>query len=222
MTHEFGHLLSMGHADLRDPLTTGTTQADIDAIPTMYWELITPLQSTLEADDKAWISKLYPYFELCRSVRRYHRQCVLLGWKVSRAGRSRDRTVTQRHSQNGSVQHLGIPLSRAIRDSRTLPTTCPVPPSTACVGGTLGANPGSQFGWRDASLVGSYEIPVPPGQYTLEVQEISGGAIGPISPFLPLPGTGATLPGVVTVQPGQTLSDVNIILPGTDPPFDIF
>ena len=63
----------------------------------------------------------------------------------------------------------------------------PCTPSTACVGGTLGANPGSQFGSRDASLVGSYEIPVPPGQYTLEVQEISGALSARLARFFPCP-----------------------------------
>jgi hypothetical protein len=221
MTHELGHLLGLGHTDIRVPLTTGTTQSDIDGIPTMYWELLTPLQSTLEADDKAWISKLYPSSSFASqygvitddvyfSDGKYPAQDVLV---IARSVSDIHRTVVSSISGYRFTGNPGQPYTADY---------LPCIPSTACVGGTLGANPGSQFGSRDASLVGSYEIPVPPGQYTLEVQEISGGAIGPIRPFLPLPGTGATLPGVVTVQPGQTLSDVNIVLQGTDPPFDIF
>ncbi len=57
--HELGHLIGLDHADVRVPFT-GTSQADTDATPTMYYMLLTPLQSSLALDDMAWISKLYP------------------------------------------------------------------------------------------------------------------------------------------------------------------
>lgn len=221
MTHEFGHVLGLDHTDIRVPLTTGTTQADTDATPTMYWQLITARQNTLEVDDKAWISKLYPssnfvsqYGSITGQVYfsdgKYPAQDVLV---IARSVSDIHNIVVSSISGFRFTGNPGQPYT-----ADYLPCT----PPTACTGGTLGANPGSQFGSHDPSLIGTYEMAVPPGQYTVEVQQISGGSIGPIDPFLPLPGTGATVPGVLTVQPGQALSDINIILQGTDPPFDIF
>lgn len=220
MTHEFGHLLGLDHTDIREP-STGSTQADIDAIPTMYWQLITARQNTLEVDDKAWISKIYPSSSFASqygsitghvyfSDGKYPAQDVLV---IARSVSDIHDIVVSSISGFRFTGNLGQPYT-----ADYLPCT----PSTACAGGTLGANPGSQFGSHDPSLIGTYEMAVPPGQYTIEVRAISAGSIGPISPFLPLPGTGATVPGVLTVQPGQALSDINIILQGTDPPFDIF
>jgi hypothetical protein len=219
MTHEFGHLLGLEHTDISDPLG-GPTLDDINAIPTMYWQLITPLQNTLEADDKAWISQLYPSSSFAQygfitgnvyfSDGKYPAQDVLV---IARSVSDIHNMVVSSISGFRFTGNPGQPYT-----ADYLPCT----PSTACAGGTLGANPGSQFGSHDTSLIGSYEIPVPAGQYTVEVQEISGGTIGPIRPFFPLPGTGAPVSGVLTIQPGQIVSDVNITLQGTDTTFDIF
>lgn len=237
IVHEFGHLIGLDHTDIRVPFT-GTEQADTDAIPTMYFMLITPLQSSLATDDVAWISRLYPSASFAASYGtitgrvlfsdgEYPAQDVLV---IVRAVNDIHATVVAGISGYRFTGNPGQPYTE-----NYLPCT----PQTACNGGTLGFNTGgSQFGSRDPSLIGLYELPVPPGQYTIEVRQISGGKIGPIDPFLPLPGpeeywdpnesandadwTSGTIPGVLIVVAGETVSDINIILNGTDPAFDIF
>ncbi len=49
---------------------------------------------------------------------------------------------------------------------------------------------GSAHGSRDATLIGYYEIPVPPGTYTVEVESIDssfqgGSGLGPFGPADP-------------------------------------
>jgi hypothetical protein len=238
MLHEFGHLIGLDHTDVRVPYT-GTTQADIDATPTMFFLLITPLQSTLGVDDKAWISKLYPSSKYVSSYGTINGQVFFSDGKtpgqdvliIARAVNDIHGTTVASISGYRFTGNPGQPYTKDY-----LPCT----PATDCTNGTLGDNSaGSQFGSRDPSLIGSFELPVPPGQYTIELGEFSGGRIGPIdSPFL-LPGpkeywdanesatdgdwnTTLDTPGVVTVSAGQTVSNINIILNGTDPTFDIF
>jgi hypothetical protein len=180
-------------------------------------------------DDTAWVSKLYPSASFATSYGtiagqvffsdgKYPAQDVLV---VARAVTAPDVMVVAGISGYRFTGNPGQPYTKDY-----LPCT----PSTACSGGTLGYNTGgSQFGSRDPSLIGLYELPVPAGQYTVEIREITGGRIGPIHPFFPLPGgiegnwpTNGTSPGIVNVTGGQAVSDINIVLKGTDPSFDIF
>jgi hypothetical protein len=237
IVHELGHLLGLDHTDVRVPFT-GTVPADIDATPTMYYMLITPLQRSLGVDDIAWISKLYPSSNFASTYGRitghvlfsdgqYPAQDVLV---VARAASDIHATVVAGISGYRFTGNPGQPHTEDY---------LPCEPPEACSGGTFGYNRGgSPFGSRDPSLIGYYELPVPPGTYTIEIRMISGGEIGPIDPPLSLPGpeeywntdesandpdwTTETSPGLVTVTAGQTVGDIDIILNGTGPPFDIF
>lgn len=96
---------------------------------------------------------------------------------------------------------------------------------------------GSSHGSRDATLIGYYEIPVPPGTYTVEVESIDpgfqgGSGIGPLDPPIPLPGQDEfwhadesafddpTVSDPITVNAGQTVDQIDIILNQTQPRFD--
>ena len=98
---------------------------------------------------------------------------------------------------------------------------------------------GSAHGSRDATLIGYYEIPVPPGTYTVEVESIDtsfqgGSGLGPLDSPIPQPGQheywhsdesafdDPTASDPVTVNAGQTVDQINIILNGTQPRFDEF
>jgi hypothetical protein len=96
---------------------------------------------------------------------------------------------------------------------------------------------GSQLGSRNPALIGYYEIPVTAGDYTVEVAAIDaqftgGSSVGPLDPpMLDVPAefwhnyeSGSddpTLADPVTVTAGQKISNLNIILNGMPPRFDI-
>ena len=87
--------------------------------------------------------------------------------------------------------------------------------------------------------MGTYDIPVPPGSYTVEVESINqdfwgGSSVGPLNPPIPSPGPkefwnanesasdSTTDKSTVTVTVGAIVSDINIILNGIAPRFDSF
>jgi hypothetical protein len=120
----------------------------------------------------------------------------------------------------------------------------PCVPATDCTGGTWGDNPESLIGSHDPALIGKFEIPVPPGQYTVEVRALGqDGKLGPFDPVLPMPGPeeywdvnesdhdGAAVLGftladltkdVITVAAGQSVNNIDVILNGTEPTYDLF
>jgi hypothetical protein len=87
------------------------------------------------------------------------------------------------------------------------------------------SNLGSSFGSRNPAQIGTFDIPVPPGTYTLDLESINsnffeGSSVGPLGVPIPMPGTPPGL-GSVSVQAGAT-NVVNITLQGTPPTFDEF
>jgi hypothetical protein len=96
---------------------------------------------------------------------------------------------------------------------------------------------GSILGSRNTDYIGYFEMLVPAGTYTLEVESIdsrfvAGSSVGPLDPPIPLPGpaeywnqneSAYDFPAqrdIITVSPGQTLDNLNIILNGTPPRLD--
>jgi hypothetical protein len=88
-------------------------------------------------------------------------------------------------------------------------------------------------------LIGSYEIPVPPGTYTVEVESVDlvfqgGSGLGPLDPPIPLPGQhefwhadesafdDPMAQDPIIVNGGQTVDQIDIILNGTPTRFDQF
>ena len=238
--HELGHFLGLDHTDVRQPFAGGTTAADANALPTMYWELINENQNTLSVDDVAWISRLYPSPAYSATYGTITGQVFFSDGKtpvqdVLVIARSvSDPHITTVASISGYL-FTGNPGQSLT--TNYLPCTDP----TQCTHGTLGDNSdGDILGSRNRALLGTFDIPVPAGQYTVEVRSPSGsGKIGPINPTLIVPGPeeywdtdetdhDVTQPSTVgttsfvTVNAGQTISNINIILNGTDPTFDIF
>jgi hypothetical protein len=99
-------------------------------------------------------------------------------------------------------------------------------------------NFGTLLGSRNPLLIGTYEIPVPPGSYYVWAESVSsqlaGSGLGPLSPPIPNPGSdeywntnesatdSVATKTAVTVAAGAIVSDLNIILNGTPPRFDSF
>jgi hypothetical protein len=87
--------------------------------------------------------------------------------------------------------------------------------------------------------VGAYDIPVPPGGYTVEVESINewfagGCGVGPLNPPIASPGPKEfwnvnesatdcpTLKSTLTVTAGGVQSEINIMLNGTPARLDSF
>jgi hypothetical protein len=104
-------------------------------------------------------------------------------------------------------------------------TYLPCSPPSECSHGYRGYNvDGSTFGSRDPRLIGYYEIPVPRGRYTVELETIQasfngGSSVGPIDPPIQMPGT-AQKSAEITVGAGQAVNDLDFVLRGTEPRFD--
>ena len=98
---------------------------------------------------------------------------------------------------------------------------------------------GSSLGSRDPALIGYYEIPVPPGTYTVQTENldasfVGGSSVGPLDPPATTYGAyeywhqfesafdNTTQKDPLTVQAGQKLSNINFILNQTPPRFDQF
>jgi hypothetical protein len=99
---------------------------------------------------------------------------------------------------------------------------------------------GSRFGSRNPALIGHYQLMLPPGNYTVEVESINaafegGSGVGPLRSPVPIPGgvpefwndteSAKDSPQAKTpiaVAAGATVGNINIILNGTPPRFDKF
>lgn len=235
MTHEFGHFSGLDHAQINvDVFNETPCNADtLAGLPLMFPIAYCQARSDvglpiLSPDDKAWISKLYPGASFNTSYG------TISGVILFSDGLS--------HVQGVNV------IARRVDDSST-PANESRTIAVSVVSGYLftwnpgqpvtGDNEGSSMGSRSPSKIGYYEIPVPPGTYTVEVESINqgfdeGSSVGPLDPPVPSPGQsefwsdpesafdtlGAKDP--ITVAPGQTVNGINIILNGTQPRFDQF
>jgi hypothetical protein len=217
--HEFGHFSGLDHSQINDECADGSCSADdLAGLPTMFPFLVTDQQGTLSIDDVAWISRFYPqgggggftathgtitgtvYFSDGES----HAQMVNVVARRVDAGANEDRRFA----------------ASAVSGNRA--RTCHSNPIT---------NPGTDIcpptGSEDPDQIGRYEIPVPAGTYTIEVESIdpqftAGSSVGPSDFPIPMPGTAPSPLGPITISAGQTSSGHDIVLIGTPPRFDQF
>jgi hypothetical protein len=181
----------------------------------------------LSPDDSAWISKLYPGPSFNSSYG------TISGFVFFSDG------IT-------AVQGVNV-VARRIDDPATTVDESKSIAVSAVSGFSFTGNPGqsitgdnttgSSFGSRNPALIGYYEIPVSPGTYTIQVENIdasfSGGSVvGPLDP--PAVTYGAfeywhsyesafddpTQRDPVTVVAGQKIANLNFILNQTSPRFD--
>jgi hypothetical protein len=84
-----------------------------------------------------------------------------------------------------------------------------------------------QSGSLNPGHTGLFEIPVPAGTYTLEIENIDpaftgGSRVGPGDRPLPLPGTVPPPSAPISIAAGETKSGNHVTLIGTPPRFDSF
>jgi hypothetical protein len=230
--HEFGHFLGLGHSQINVDLFLDAvnntpytcTTDDTAGMPLMFPVLgICPAKLTagvpmIGVDDAAWMSSFYPaanfnssYGKVSGTV--FFSDGVTPVQGVNIIARN---TMSPRRNTASAVSgylFTGNPgqTVTCVNPAAPTPQTC--------------SNLGDPFGSRDPSLIGHFEIPLPPGTYTLEVESVfagfaGGSSVGSLDPPIPAPGTYSS--GVtVSVTAGATTS-FNITLQGTQPRFDAF
>jgi hypothetical protein len=208
--HEIGHFAGLDHSQINVNCLSGCNSANLTGLPTMFPFLLHESQITPSVDDIAWISRLYPAASFATThgtiSGRVHfsdgdsqAQFVNVIARRVNTGASEDRTT--------AVSNLSGYRFRAFHGN---PIT----------------NPGaSTFGSESPDEIGLFEIPVPAGTYTIEVESINeefedGSSVGPIR--IPMPGTAPPPSGPVAVAAGATASGNDVTLIGTPPRFDQF
>ena len=239
ITHEMGHFSGLDHSqinlDLYQTATPGNCNVDeLAGLPLMFpVEFCQSRKSAglpiLAPDDMAWISKLYPNSTYAANYG------TISGFIFFSDG------ITH-------VQGLNV-LARRVDDPTTPQDESKRIAMSVVSGYSFTGNPGqsvtgdntggSSFGSRNPALIGYYEIPVTPGTYTIQVEDIDasftgGSSVGPLDPPVASYGAGEywhqyesayddmNQKDPITVQAGQIVSNGNIILNGTPPRFDQF
>jgi hypothetical protein len=213
--HEFGHFSGLDHSQINlDCLFTACGTAGLAGLPTMFPFLLHASMISLSPDDIGWISKLYPasgatgfaathgtiqgvvYFEDGRS----HVQFVNVIARRVDIGGNEDRRMA---ASVVSGYRFRILHGNSITNSMT-----------------------SDSGSENPTHIGLYEIPVPAGNYTVEVESIfsdfvGGSRVGP-GLVIEMPGTAPRPIGPITVAAGTTVSGKDVVLKNTPPRFDQF
>jgi len=212
--HEFGHFSGLDHSQINVNCQFFCGTDDLAGLPTMFPLLVHVSQGVLSVDDIAWISKLYPQTTGGGSFANTHG--TITGTVYFSDGQS--------HAQLVNV--IARPVDTGPNQDRTSAASSVSGYRFRFFHGNPINDPGSSFGGVAPSLIGLYEIPVPPGNYMVEVESIDpsfteGSSVGgPI--WIPMPGSAPAPIGPINVTAGGTASGNDLVLIGTQPRFDQF
>lgn len=218
--HEFGHFSGLDHSQINVECASGPCAGDdLAGLPTMFSFLVDAAQGSLSIDDVAWISKLYP---------------------AGGAGgfNATHGTITGRvffsdaesHAQLVNVVARRVPSGGGPDESRTLAGSGVSGNRFRIFNGNpineASDQPLGPFRNQVATDIGFYEIPLPPGNYTIEVETIDPQFVGGSSvggeTLIDMPGTAPPPSGPIPVAAGATSAGNDVTLIGTPPRFDQF
>jgi hypothetical protein len=229
LTHEIGHFLGLDHSQINvEMFYSPSCGSDVQAgTPIMFPYLICDARVNfglpkLAVDDMAWVSRLYPSSSFNSTYG------VIQGRLYFSDGISGTQGVNVIARSTTSPKRNAVSVVSGYLFTGN--------PGQNVTGDNTG---GSAFGSRNPQLEGYFEVIVPAGTYTLEVEPIDsnfsdGSSVGPLFEPVPMPGSrefwndtessaddpAASTP--ITIGAGSTLTGKNIILNGTAPRFDLY
>lgn len=209
--HEIGHFSGLDHSQVNVNCLNFCGNDDLAGLPTMFPFLVDVSMVTLSPDDIAWISRLYPAVSFATS------HGTITGRIFFSDGESHAQLVNviARRVDTGANQDRTTAVSNVsgykFRFFHGNSITNPAPDT---------------FGTTVPGDIGLFEIPVPAGNYTIEVESIDanfedGSSVGgPIR--IPMPGNAPAPIGPISVAAGATAAGNDVTLNGTPPRFDQF
>ena len=217
--HEFGHFSGLDHSQINVECASPPCSTDnLAGLPTMFPFLVTDQQSTLSIDDIAWISKLYPAGGGGGFVATHGTISGTVFFSDGQSQVQLANVVARRVDTGGNEdRRLAVSVVSGYRFRFCHPNSITNPTPEFC----------PDSGSDTASHIGLFEIPVPAGSYTIEVESIDpqftlGSSVGPANFPIELPGTLPPPMGPITITAGETSSGNDVTLVGTPPRFDQF
>ncbi len=213
IVHEIGHFSGLDHSQINVNCVSGCGLGDLAGLPTMFPLLVHSSQVALSVDDIAWISRLYPTASFAAT------HGTITGHVFFTDGDSQAQLVNviARRVDTGSNQDRTTAVSNVSGYKFRVNHGNPI---------TIKPNPPDTVRTEAPGDIGLFEIPVPAGNYTIEVESIDaefidGSGVG--SDFrIPMPGTAPAPSGPISVPAGATRAGNDVTLIGTPPRFDQF
>lgn len=243
ITHEIGHFLGLDHSQINlEAFIQETTPCDLDqlaGLPLMF--PISFCQARKDAglpvlapDDLSWISALYPNSSTVDSYGTISGR-VFFGDGITpvQGVNVIARLIDDPSTQQDESRQIAVSAVSGYLFTGNPGQAVTASLSSSSENNTNGSPPGS----RDPNLVGYFQIAVPPGTYTVEVEAIDsefvgGSSVGPLDPPITMPGepkfwnkdqSAFNYPlqrDTITVHAGDKISGIDIILNANFPRFD--
>ncbi len=214
LIHEIGHFSGLDHSQVNVNCLTPCGNDDLTGLPTMFPFLVHVSQGSLSVDDIAWISRLYPQTGGGTTFASTHG--TISGTVFFGDGES--------HAQFVNVIARRVNAG-ANEDRTTAVAVISGLKFSAFHGNPITGDVYDNIGTEAPGDIGLFEIPVPIGNYTVQVESIAqafidGSSIGRFQ--IAMPGTAPPPIGPIAVAAGATAVGNNVTLIGTPPRFDQF
>jgi hypothetical protein len=242
ITHELGHFSGLDHSQINlDVLLQAVFPCDLDelaGLPLMFPVAVCQSRKdvglpVLAHDDVSWISSLYSnnaatsYGSISGVILFNDGETPIQGVNVIA------RLIDDPSTEEDESRHVAVSAV-----SGYLYTGNPGQSVTATMAAPIEHNTnGDPSGSRNPSLIGYYQISVPPGTYTVEVESVyeqfaGGSSVGPLNPPVPMPTdpefwnkdeSAFDFPlqrDTINVNAGDSITGIDIILNDRYPRFD--